>query len=275
VTGIPARRAVTQSTELIRPLLTVRRREILAFLADLKQDYRVDSSNLSSDYNRNFIRNQVLPLVEQRFGDIVPRVEQLRRMIHEEEDVFTELTETRTAAMFGGTHCCPLSAFLSMARALQRRVLADEMRMRGIEVSSERIDSILELTQNGGAISLNDAWRVVVKDGQLSFDPTADDSDDASLLDSSFEAPLHNGLNIFPELGCAIHLTPITHHANGFPSATSDEALVDLFSIPSPLTVRNQTLRHDRIRTIKTVSANAPPSRRHPRRASCGHCNRS
>ena len=54
--SIPARRE-----SIIRPLLDVRRDEILAYLAANGQDYVTDSTNLSALYSRNRIRRTVLP----------------------------------------------------------------------------------------------------------------------------------------------------------------------------------------------------------------------
>lgn len=53
--------------ELLRPLLPFGRKEILDFLKENDQKFIVDSSNLSSDYRRNFLRNEVLPLIESEW----------------------------------------------------------------------------------------------------------------------------------------------------------------------------------------------------------------
>lgn len=54
--------------KIIRPLLAISRKEIEAFLESIGQDFITDSSNLTSDYRRNFIRREVLPLIEQRWS---------------------------------------------------------------------------------------------------------------------------------------------------------------------------------------------------------------
>ena len=50
---------------IVRPLLCVSREDILAWLADQGYAYMVDSTNLSDAYTRNFIRLNVLPLLEE------------------------------------------------------------------------------------------------------------------------------------------------------------------------------------------------------------------
>lgn len=50
---------------IVRPLLCVSREDILAWLADQGYAYMVDSTNLSDAYTRNFIRLNVLPILEE------------------------------------------------------------------------------------------------------------------------------------------------------------------------------------------------------------------
>lgn len=53
--------------KIIRPLLKTSREEIERYLNKLGIDYIIDSSNLSSEYRRNFIRREVLPMLESRW----------------------------------------------------------------------------------------------------------------------------------------------------------------------------------------------------------------
>nr|MBI1228935.1 tRNA lysidine(34) synthetase TilS [Cytophagales bacterium] len=59
-----------QRDGVIRPLLPFTREDIAAFVADQQLDWKVDSSNKSSDYKRNLLRNEVLPVLRGAFGDV-------------------------------------------------------------------------------------------------------------------------------------------------------------------------------------------------------------
>src|SRR5688572_29033082 len=59
--GIPRVRPLNELTTLIRPLLGARRSEVLAYLADIGQEYRHDASNLDRRFTRNRIRHELLP----------------------------------------------------------------------------------------------------------------------------------------------------------------------------------------------------------------------
>ncbi|MDA0283073.1 MAG: tRNA lysidine(34) synthetase TilS [Planctomycetota bacterium] len=66
--------ADTDNVRLIRPLLNVRREDIEAWLADIGQDFRTDTTNSDETLTRNRIRHQLLPLLEQEFNPQVRRV---------------------------------------------------------------------------------------------------------------------------------------------------------------------------------------------------------
>ena len=76
--GIPRARPLGESRTLIRPLLGLRRSELLTYLADLGQPYRSDSSNADPRFTRNRLRHQLLPLLAAQFKSGV--VEALLRL---------------------------------------------------------------------------------------------------------------------------------------------------------------------------------------------------
>ena len=53
----------------IRPLIGVRRRDILAWLQEQGQEWREDSTNQKDDYTRNRIRHVILPRMEEEVND--------------------------------------------------------------------------------------------------------------------------------------------------------------------------------------------------------------
>ena len=73
--------------KVIRPLLSVRREEIERYLAAIGQDFVTDSSNLSSDYRRNFIRRDILPLMESRWHGARKALSRSVRILKEESEI--------------------------------------------------------------------------------------------------------------------------------------------------------------------------------------------
>lgn len=83
--GIPPIRLLGESLWLWRPLLKVRRRELLAELDQLGQSYRTDSSNSSSQFTRNRVRHELIPWLERELN---PRaVDAVLRLSDQSEEV--------------------------------------------------------------------------------------------------------------------------------------------------------------------------------------------
>ena len=64
--GISPRRTLSGKVSLIRPLLPLRRCEVLDYLQVHDLKYRRDSSNHDTHFTRTWIRKRVLPLLESR-----------------------------------------------------------------------------------------------------------------------------------------------------------------------------------------------------------------
>lgn len=68
VTGL--RGMLPDTGEIVRPLLSVSRGDIEEYLSERREEFVVDSSNLESDYRRNYIRNELLPAIEGRWPGV-------------------------------------------------------------------------------------------------------------------------------------------------------------------------------------------------------------
>jgi tRNA(Ile)-lysidine synthase len=66
LSGIPVRR-----DDIIRPILCLTSEEIRQYIKKNKISFRVDESNLDSDYERNFLRNEIIPKLKARLNSRV------------------------------------------------------------------------------------------------------------------------------------------------------------------------------------------------------------
>lgn len=53
--------------KVIRPLLSTTRKEIECYLAASGQEFMTDSTNLTNEYRRNYLRHEIIPLLENRW----------------------------------------------------------------------------------------------------------------------------------------------------------------------------------------------------------------
>ncbi len=63
IAGIPVRR-----NNIIRPILSLTKKEILDYLEVNRFEYRIDESNLSNDFERNYLRNEIIPLIRKNIN---------------------------------------------------------------------------------------------------------------------------------------------------------------------------------------------------------------
>ena len=74
-TGIRGLGAIKfKNNNIIRPLLNIPRKEIIAYLRSNKTPYRIDKTNLSADFTRNKIRNKLLPELEKEYNPNIQEI---------------------------------------------------------------------------------------------------------------------------------------------------------------------------------------------------------
>lgn len=96
--GIPPRRGI-----FIRPLLGVSRDEITGYLASLGVSHITDSSNFSNDYNRNKLRNIVIPAIEECFPGGAARIETSISHLGADNRLLRALVSEKRRRYCGGT----------------------------------------------------------------------------------------------------------------------------------------------------------------------------
>jgi len=98
LSGIAKHRPLCGEIQLIRPLLTVTRQEILMALAGCQQHYRIDSTNNDSAFTRNRIRHELLPLLKT----FNPQVVEALTRLAEQARSYVEEHQPRIALLLEG-----------------------------------------------------------------------------------------------------------------------------------------------------------------------------
>ena len=81
--------------KFIRPLIRMPRADILAFLDEINQEYRIDESNEDTSYLRNRVRHCLIPFLEKEFNpDIKTGIERLSGIIAQEDDFLDRMART-------------------------------------------------------------------------------------------------------------------------------------------------------------------------------------
>lgn len=259
--GIPHSRQISENLTVIRPLLNVSRASIQAYLTEAGISACLDSSNNESTYARNFIRHELLPIIEKRFGGSKKRLSQVAQIEQEEINYWKPIVDNclqdlkKLALPFSlsceegkeKVLCWDKQKFEDLPQALKRRILHEFLTQNEIEASFSRIEKILKTIASNSSLSLNTFWQLKANSAFIVWYKTLSDkpvkhqnqslTTKQSLPEYSLSIP---GLTLLPALNKAFKVTPYKDAGSkiAFPPRHSFEAIVDLSHVKSPLTIR-------------------------------------
>ena len=95
LSGIAPLRVLTPAVTLLRPLLHVRRSEVLPYLVSLGKTFREDKTNDENHFTRNRIRNRLLPMLRKEYNSQIDEaVCRLATLATEHDVVLAELLDS-------------------------------------------------------------------------------------------------------------------------------------------------------------------------------------
>lgn len=167
--GIPAVRALGD-TQLVRPMLGVKKEDILAFLAARGQSYVTDSTNAKKNCQRNRLRLEVLPLLKAIAPDAAKKAAATAAHLSADEAYFTA-----AAAEFlrvNGNEP-PAAALTALPRPVFVRVI---QHLVPVDLSALHFDALFAFLQkNAPHASLSlPHLRARTENGRLVFDTGAE-----------------------------------------------------------------------------------------------------
>lgn len=231
---------------LIRPLLSLSRSQILAYLESLSLSFREDASNQDRRFKRNFIRHEILPRVLESFPEALANIENLRHTLKAEDSFLGRLAQDcLDQARVSGEQALDAVYLSSLDAALLARVAVLFMEERGVEPSFSRVGAFVH-TLAGGRLSLGDGMELLVQDGlvRLTLERGDDSLEQQTEALRSWMTPLEvrlpepegrSRLTIIPWLNRALRVecenVSSTELDLGFPAKDAPEILVDLASV--------------------------------------------
>jgi len=242
LTGIPP----VRHGRIIRPLIGLTRKEILAFLELGGFEYMSDRSNLDRRYLRNRIRHELLPYLKERYNpNTVCALNRLACILRDEEDFWDQQvrrtlqdlildhTPDRLSLMRRGLS--DLHPAL-LRRLVRHAVLSLKGDMRGLgHVHVEAVARLIAAPSPSGRLDLPQGIRVVRdrEEINLSLSPIEEGA--------SFEYRIPCTQTTFiREIGIFLKLSVCdgsdVSHPENYPLTT---ALFDLAAVTFPLKVRN------------------------------------
>lgn len=146
LSGIKARRSLAPGVEVLRPMLDLNKKQILAFLNESDQPFCLDESNSDSRYTRNFLRNEILPSLRTRFPSIEQSFERLRISSGRDEEYFSDLARSFFAARINHkANGISLADLGELHEAIRARIFVLMMENAGVEPTFARVEKCGEV----------------------------------------------------------------------------------------------------------------------------------
>lgn len=216
---------------IIRPLLFATRNEILAYAKEHGIQWVDDSSNESSKYTRNFIRQEVIPAVEKVFPAAVANMLQTISNMQEAAQLYDQALQVHKKKLLQAVKNewhIPIRLLLKTNPL--RTVLFELIHPFGF--TPGQLDEVLKLCQasNGAYIDAvdwriirNRAWLVVAPKATGMSDALVLNADDKKLVTNEFELSWQNKIGV--------------GNSQALPGSAS-EALIDAKHLHWPLLLR-------------------------------------
>lgn len=92
--GIPQIRKLVKNVRLIRPLLDFTKEDIINYAKERKLKWREDSSNKISDYTRNKVRNELIPIMKKDFSvSVIDTIARAAKHINGANEIISDYVE--------------------------------------------------------------------------------------------------------------------------------------------------------------------------------------
>jgi tRNA(Ile)-lysidine synthase len=239
LTGIPPCR----DGSIIRPLIEVQRTEIENYLKARNLASVTDSSNLKTDYFRNKIRLQLMPLLEEQQPQIAPLLSQTAEMLRDEDHYLKIEAATWLAINMDmpskPSIKIPITSFLNLPVVLERRVI--RLAINGVKkdlrrITWDHVEAIRRLAQaEKPQATLNLPGRLTVKRtyDHLIFSPSVKPK--SQPFHYTLESP---GTYDLKEIGRRLHIEEITKRKGLRLCGAKGTVFLDAEKLRFPLTLR-------------------------------------
>ena len=251
---------------VFRPLLTIRRSELRAYLRRKKQTWREDLTNRDTKRLRARIRKKLLPLLEKQFQPaVVEHLTTLADLARQDEAFFDRLLKERMSLavqesgrglgvavrdLFGAggkqdAEDAEKNCLLAMSKRMIRS-LVGSVKKPGGQLGANHVDAVLKMARkgrNGSSLMLPGGVEVRKDRGALLFRAVQKQETNAAQATNhsfAYKVDLSRGtqdVNV-PELGCVFRLRVIDWPPAG-EEDNKPEMVLDRERLRLPLVLRN------------------------------------
>jgi len=178
---------------LIRPLLCITREEVESYCQLRELRVRIDPSNLSADFTRNRVRNEVLPALREVNSHVVEHIAATAEIIADDQDTLDQLASSlldrarqfralADAATAGSAYS--VAALRSQPAGMRRRMIIKAIELARATIAStepleqidrthvQAVDQLVSSGMSGSRVTLPGAFEVWIEFDCLVFMPS-------------------------------------------------------------------------------------------------------
>ena len=147
-TGIYGLQGITEHRSIYyRPLLNISRKEILEYSKSKNLTPNNDSSNSNTDYNRNYIRLNIMPELEKINPLAQDALNSLAEVAKLENDIIDEYLKTIKEKIFIGNKIVS-SEFFKLSKPVKLRIIYEYIKNLSLDYDWKKINEIYEFIDN-------------------------------------------------------------------------------------------------------------------------------
>ena len=169
LSGIPFSRTFGKG-HIVRPLMNTTRKEIEKYAVENNLSWVEDESNNDSKYSRNFLRNEVVPLIEKRWASAINVINQLALKAQENEELLLEVAQEdfeKVKDTHKDNEALNLDKILSLSKVRQKNLIFYYLKEKGFSISSgkmfdELLRAIFMENKNNSSLRKKDVGPFVV-----------------------------------------------------------------------------------------------------------------
>ncbi len=216
---------------VIRPLLFAAREQLLEYATANKLTWREDSSNPTIDYQRNFIRHKIIPLLKEINPSVNDSIANLSSITNESILLLNETIESYR------NECLTQSGkdFILSTKKINHHPANKTLLyhlLKDFNFNSSQIESMLSDNDRSGIIFYSDSHRLIVNRQQFIISPLSNQNESSNFLITDFDLEI----NLAGEAICIGNIADKKHVdvKSNNPSST----FIDVSKIKFPLLLR-------------------------------------
>ncbi len=128
---------------LIRPFLEISKKEIEEYAEENDINYIFDETNKDNEYDRNFLRNEIFPKLDERWNDFSSRVFKMSKITNERNNNFFELLNNNYGDLINNV--IKIKDLKNLNIGITKEIIRTSIRNENISIPNSRVlDEIIK-----------------------------------------------------------------------------------------------------------------------------------